>query len=102
MDDKETTDFGRNVVAAIVGIILIVILVFAAKWTGDQIREKFSKPKPEPVIVSQQIPSDSLLTDKVKKTVTYSAIPETGPNDWLYAVVGIMFISGLGIKFVLK
>ncbi len=102
METTETTGFGRNVVAAIVGVILIVILVFVAKWTGDKIREKFSKPKPEPIVVSQQIPSGSLLTDNIKKTATYSAIPKTGPNDWLYAVVGIMFISGLGIKFVLQ
>ncbi len=102
MENSQVSDTGRNVVAAIVGVILIVVLVFAAKWTGDKIREKLSKPKPEPVVVRQEIPQNSLLNDNAKKATSYSAIPKTGPNDWLYVVVGIMFISGLGIKFVLQ
>lgn len=93
MENTET-DSGRKATAAIVGILLVVLLVVAAKWTGDKIRERLTKPKP--IAVVEQTPADNLLGEKTK-SATYSAIPETGPNDWLYAVVGLMLVSGLGV-----
>jgi len=96
---NSTSDSGRKVVAALVGVVLIILFVLAAKWTGDKIRERFSPTKPQPVAVIEQPKSDNnLLGSNTTNTATYSAIPKTGPNDWLYAVTGIMLLAGLGAR----
>lgn len=95
-----TSDTGRKIVAALVGVVLIVLLVIVAKWTGDQIRSRLVKP--QPVAVVEQPVSENLLGDNTNQTATYSAIPSTGPNDWLYAVSGIMLVSGLGLLRLAK
>ena len=96
MENPENSDTGRKVVAAIVGIILIVALVLLAKWAGDKIRGRLTPAKP--VVIEQQPQSENLLGDNTKTTATYSAIPKTGPNDWLYAIAGIMLVSGIAVK----
>ncbi len=94
------TDRVRQIAAAIVGILVIVVLVLLARWTGDKIRERFLTPKP--AVVSQpapivQIPKEE---NKVLTSATYSAIPSTGPNDWAYVALGTMAILGFGfLKF---
>lgn len=94
----------RKVLAGIMGILVIVVLILLAKWTGDRIRERFLKPKtPVAVVTTQPVKTDNLLGDTTTdNTATYSAIPSTGPNDWLYAVAGIMFISGVVVKLSTK
>lgn len=91
MENTETTDSGRKVAGALVGIILVVLLVLAAKWTGDQIRNRLVKP--QPIAVVEQTPTGSLLGDNTK-TATYSAIPATGPADLGYAFLGFLALAG--------
>lgn len=98
---NSSSDSGRKVVAAIVGIFLIVLLVLTAKWIGDQIRSRLVKPT-QPIAVVEQPKSENLLGDNTQKVATYSAIPKTGPNDWLYAVAGIMLFAGFGAKQLSK
>ncbi len=89
----------RKVAAAVIGLVIIIGLFFVAKWTGDQIRNRFLKPKaPAVVVTTIKTPttkSDNLLGEKATNTATYSAIPKTGPNDWIYLVFALSFVSGL-------
>ena len=89
----------RKVAAAVIGLVIIIGLFFVAKWTGDQIRNRFLKPKAPVVVVTTTkttpMKKDNLLGDKATTTASYSAIPSTGPNDWMYLVFALSFVSGL-------
>jgi len=90
----------RKVAAAVIGLVIIIGLFFVAKWTGDKIRQRFLTPKAPAVVVTTtkapQMKKDNLLGDKATTTTaTYSAIPSTGPNDWMYLVFALSFVSGL-------
>lgn len=95
----------RKIAAGLIGVLVLIFLFFAAKWTGDRIRERFLKPKSPAVVATTKPPtttSDNLLGEKATPTATYSAIPSTGPNDLLYVIAGIMFISGIAVKLYLR
>ncbi len=101
----ETNDRVRQIVAAIVGIIIIIALILVAKWSGDRIREKFLAPKP-PVVVNQtvELPQPTptpLPTPAVQGTYT-TTIPATGPNDFGYFLIGLSFLSGASILTLAK
>ncbi|MCL4397691.1 hypothetical protein M1403_01540 [Patescibacteria group bacterium] len=91
----------RQAAAIIVGIILLVLVVLLARWTGERIRERFLTPKP-PVVTStppeentESATPSSLLNNGGSKTSTVSAIPSTGPEDFGYLVMGLVLVSGL-------
>lgn len=92
MENTEATDSGRKVVATLVGIVMIVLLVLTAKWTGDQIRNRLARP--QPIAVVEQTPTGDLLGDETTKTATYSAIPATGPADLGYVLLGLSALTG--------
>ena len=88
----------RKIAAGIIGLVIIIALFFVAKWTGDQIRERFLKPKAPAMVITAKAPvtkNDNLLGEKTAKTATYSAIPSTGPNDWVYLAFVVLFASGI-------
>lgn len=90
----------RQIVAVIVGILVIIALVLIAKWTGDQIREKFFAAKKTPVVtqpvesVKPVVPAEPAVVS----VATPSAIPATGPNDWVY--VASVTVAVLGLSFL--
>lgn len=89
------TDRVRQVVAAIVGILVIVALVLLARWTGDRIRERFLAPKvPSPVQVTP-VEEQEKPAATGTNTATYSAIPATGPNDLGYALLAFLALGGI-------
>lgn len=91
----------RKIAAAVVGILVLVVVFFLAKLAGDQIRQRFLKPKTPVSVTVNTKPvvneSNNLLNEKPEQTATYSAIPSTGPNDWIYVVLGFLFVSGLSV-----
>lgn len=91
---------GRQVAAAIVGIFVIIVLIFLARWTGDRIKEKFLVPKPAVVTQIKPAPVETATNPQVAPVSTVSAIPATGPADFGYFLIGLMFLSGLSIKFL--
>ena len=97
-----TMDRSRQIAAAIVGILIIVVLVLLARWTGDRIRERFLTPKLAPVVAPKTtpiiIPPVEPQTNVTIRTATYSAIPATGPADFGYFLIGLFFLSGLSLS----
>lgn len=79
----------KNIIAAFLGILMLILVILAARWTGERIREKFFKPKNIPSVVVQK------PREKPQPTVTVSAIPKTGPNNFNYYLLMVVFTSGL-------
>ncbi len=75
----------KNVIAAGLGILMLILVILAARWTGEKIREKFFKPK-------TIIP---VITQTTQPTASVSAIPATGPNNLNYYLLIVVFTSGL-------
>lgn len=92
---------GRKVVAAIVGIIVIILLVLLARWVGDQVRQRFFSSNTvineQTVQVPQAIPTTDLIVDRnATKSATLSAIPATGPVETFYVIASFLALTGLG------
>ncbi len=85
----------RKIIAAIVGILIIIAIILLAKWVGDQVREKFLTPK-STVTVQQTQPTENPTVEATSSsTATYSAIPQTGPKEESYALFAFLAIAGL-------
>lgn len=86
----------RKVLAVIVGILILVIVVFAARFIGQKIQQRIFTPK---TVVTENLPvvpvqtSPSLITKN--NIATISAIPKTGPEDIGFVVMGLMFFGGI-------
>lgn len=101
----------RQIAAVFAGILVIIVLIVMARWTGDQIKQRFLTPKmateaaslqaenmsqspapAEPTAGSNTVtPSPS----QANKTATYSAIPSTGPEDIGYFFLAILAFAGI-------
>ncbi|MBI3559122.1 hypothetical protein HY085_01885 [Candidatus Gottesmanbacteria bacterium] len=79
----------RNIIAAFLGILMLILVILAARWTGERIKEKFSQPKNITSVVVQKSQS------KPDPTASISAIPVTGPNNLNYYFLIVVFTSGL-------
>ncbi len=79
----------RNVIAAFLGILMLILVILAARWTGEKIREKFFQPKNIPSVVVQK------PQPKSEPTASVSAIPKTGPSILNYYFLAVVFTSGL-------
>lgn len=101
----------KKVVAAIIGILIIVALIFLAKWLGDRIRERVFPAKTETQTVTQTAQPNVIkpLPTRVKQTTvainnaklaTISATPATGPYDAIYLMLGFVAVAGLTTKFL--
>jgi hypothetical protein len=93
----------RQILGAIVGIFIIIVLILVAKWAGDRIREKFLAPKPSVVDQTESMPSQAIPTPTPVPTPavkgTYSStIPATGPSDFLYPLLGLFLASGFVLR----
>lgn len=88
----------RQITAVFVGILVIVVLILLARWTGDKIRERFLSPKPVVVTKPASIVQTLKEENKVLPAATYSAIPSTGPANFGYFLIAMFFLSGLVIK----
>lgn len=92
----------RKVLAAIIGLIIVIAVILLAKWVGDQVRLRFFTPK---TVSNVQIttpvvsPAPSKTTENAGQVQTGmpATTPATGPNDWIYVAVAFLFISGLAI-----
>ncbi|MCL4390480.1 MAG: hypothetical protein M1484_00310 [Patescibacteria group bacterium] len=85
----------RKILAAVIGLLIIIALIIAAKWTGDQIRQKFFTPK-TPTMVEQTVPAQQTQPlAQNSPTATYSAIPSTGPRE--DAMVLLVFFALAGV-----
>lgn len=100
----------RKIVAAIIGILIIIALIFLAKWLGDRIRERVFPAKTETKTVTQTTQPNVIkplptraqpgTTVKNAKLATISATPATGPYDAVYLVLGFVALAGLTSKFL--
>ncbi len=102
---SDTSDILRKVVAAIVGLIVIILIVLAAKWIGDRIRERFFPgtitPTPTPVVTITPIPT-GYISPMPTRVPSYSHIPATGTEDYIYVLVGLMAIGGTSALVLAK
>lgn len=96
----------RKVLAAIIGLIIIIAVILLAKWVGDQVRLRFFTPKTVSntqitTPANNQVPAKQTETTSQSQTGTQTTLPATtpatGPNDWIYVAVAFLFISGLAI-----
>lgn len=108
-DNSGRSDLIRKIVAAIVGLIVIILIVLAAKWIGDRVRERFFPggitPTPIPTVSITPTPSGyvTLAPSGMPTLVpTYSNIPKTGPEDYAYVIVVLMALGGIGSLVVSK
>lgn len=92
--NNSESDWTRKVLAALVGLFVIIVLVLSAKWVGDKVREKFFTPK-GPTVNSQIIPVEDNTAQETGNQSTASAIPKTGPADVGYFVMGLLFLGGV-------
>lgn len=117
IDDEQNSgsDLVRKIVAAIVGLIVIIAIVLLAKWAGDLIRARFIDNKKPPVVQTptkpttnpNPTPNTNNQPGFDPKTGTYkistiSAIPATGPNDTLYILLAVMGLGGATILTLSK
>lgn len=91
----------RQIAAIIVGILLIIVLILVARWTGDRIREKFLTPKAPSLVettktspVYQPVPAAQEQTLSNPSGSSLSAIPSTGPADFGYLVIIFLLLGG--------
>lgn len=100
-------EIARKVIAVIVGILVIIALVLLARWTGDQIRNRFFAPKPVVQVIPPEEPAPQPQTNTGNtqgnggntlgsNTATVSAVPATGPEDAIYPIFAFLFLSGAG------
>lgn len=68
---------------------MLILAILAARWTGEKIKEKFLQPKNIPPVVVQK------PQEKPQPTASVSAIPQTGPNNFNYYFLVVVFTSGL-------
>ena len=100
----------RKIIAAVIGILIIVALIFFAKWLGDRIRERIfpTTSNAQKVVnttptVAAPAPTRNVPgTTKVitGKSATMSAIPATGPVETAYLLFGLLASAGVASKFV--
>jgi len=95
-------------VAAVVGLVVIIAIVFLAKWLGDLIRTRFidnKTPKVETTTTPSTNATDSGAVNPTNTTYnisTVSAIPATGPNDSAYLMLGLMAMTGISLLTLSK
>lgn len=92
----------RKVAAIILGVVVLVGIILAARWTGEQIRQRFFAPRPT-IITSVPAPApenqESLMNLPKKSPVaTTSAIPKTGPAEVFYLFSGLAAASGIVLR----
>lgn len=101
----------KKVVAAIIGIIIIIALILLAKWLGDRIRERIFPAKTETQTVTEVTQPNVVkpLPTRIKagtvvannpKLATISATPATGPADTMFLVLGLIAFAGATTKFL--
>jgi hypothetical protein len=105
----------KKVVAAIIGILIIVALILLAKWLGDRIRERIFPAKTETQTVAEVVQPNVVkpLPSRIKagavvsntvtsntKLATISATPATGPSDMIFVVLGFVAVAGLTTKLL--
>ena len=92
---------GRKILAGVVGVFILITAIFAARWTGEKIKENFLTPKLAKTATTTttvtQIPAEqnpNLLAQEPKKT-TVTVIPQTGPENFGYYFLSIVFAFGV-------
>ncbi len=111
----ETT---RKIIAAIVGIIVVVILILLARFVGDQVRQNFFKSTPtvaeQTIIVPTAKPTSELVeptldTDLVANETSgkgkgkgATTIPATGPREDAMLAMGLIFLAGVSLVALSK
>lgn len=106
----------KKVVAAIIGILIIVALILLAKWLGDRIRERIFPAKTETQTAAQvtqpnvvkplpsRIKAGNVVTNPSvnpnAKLATISATPATGPSEMIFVTLGFIALAGVTSKFL--
>ena len=91
----------RKIFAALIGIIILILVVLVAKWTGEKIKEKFFSPKTPSVIeVENSTEGSNLVINKNKET--YTSIPQTGPELFGLVALGFSAVGGVATRFFSK
>ncbi len=97
----------RQISLVVIGFLIIVILILAARWTGDQIKQRFLTPKniSQSEVNSSQTstrensaagtPAVGVPGESVTKVTTPSAIPSTGTREIGYIFLAFLAVSGL-------
>ena len=77
----------KSIAAVVFGILVLVLIVFAARFVGDKIKERFTTPK---TVITSNVPTVVENTPMVEDTytATYSAVPKTGPIEVFYLLSG--------------
>lgn len=113
----ETT---RKIIAAIVGIIVVIVLILLARFVGDQVRQRFFQstsvveqtvavPKPKPTSELVKAPTPS-VTDETGSTTEagkgkgkgVTTIPATGPREDAMMAMGLVFLTGVSLVALSK
>jgi len=91
----------KRIFAILVGVLILVAVIFVARWVGEKIRENFLKPATPQVVVLPPDNTNSLTTDLTNtnpggnKTASYSAIPKTGPEEMGFVMMAVSMFGGL-------
>lgn len=95
---SNSSDILRKVAAAIIGVFVIILIVLAAKWIGDRVRERFfpgttvgGTTAPTPTNSPDQSNTPTLTPTSMP---TYSQIPNTGAENFIYVLIGLMTLGG--------
>lgn len=88
-------DLLRKILTLLLAALVLVIIVLAARWTGEKIRERFLQPAKPPITVYQPGITSTNITTNSTKTATYSAIPKTGPEEFGLVMTAISMLGGI-------
>jgi cytoskeletal protein RodZ len=82
---------------AILGVFLLIVVVAGAWFLGNSLRGWIVVPKPLTVPSETAEESASLLGEQTEaqEKATYSAIPETGPEETGMLLIAFSFVGGL-------
>lgn len=95
----------KNILAVVLGILVLILVVLLARWVGDKIKERFTTPKT--VVTTnppvETVPNTTTTNPEASPTpVTYKAIPKTGP-EFVYLFTGLSTLAGvISLKFSKK
>jgi nitrate/nitrite transporter NarK len=95
-------DLFKRVLGLVVAALVLVVVVLAARWTGEKIRERFLFPAKPPVTVYQPGNSQNNSSSEKSKTATYSAIPQTGPESFGLVMAAVSALGGLSSLYLAK
>jgi len=92
-------DTAKKILLIALGLVLVIAVLVIATWLGSLIRSKYLVSKPlvnMPLIETNPAPQESLLEpDKTSSVPGATTIPQTGPQDLGYLIMGLLLVTGV-------